>query len=134
MSRKQVCRSAEEGSAKRGAGARLRDATAAPNIGCAELFAEPYAHLPGRIPTSGAPPPPYGVPHCFWGSDREGRQERPASHASVSGRIPIKVNGAPDPRRRPPRCFVTGMRPPAIATSRRTESGRNSALVEEAAA
>jgi len=131
MSRKQVCRSAEEGSAERRAGARLRDATAEPNIGRAKFFAKPCAHLPGRIPTSGAPPPPYGAPQCCWGSDREGRHERPASHASVSGCIPIKFDGAPASHRRPPHAFM-GMRPPAIATSRRPESACGPTLVEAA--
>ena len=134
MSRKQVCRSAEEGSAERGAGARLRDATAEPNIGRAEFSADPCARLPGRIPTSGAPPPPYGAPHCLHGdltaeADISGRQPS----ASVSGRIPIKIDVAPAPPRRPPR-VVAGMRPPAIAASRRREILCKTQFVNEAAA
>jgi len=132
MSRKQVCRSAEEGSAERGAGARLRDATAEPNMGRAEFSADPCARLPGRIPTIGALPPPYGAPHCFYGdltaeADIRGRQ----TNASVSGRIPIKRDGTPAPLRRPPAC---GMRPPAIAARRRRYNLRIPQLMKEAAA
>jgi hypothetical protein len=85
MSRKQVCRSAEEG------------------------------------------------PHCIYGdltaeADISGRQ----SHASVSGRIPIKSDVAPAPPHRPPRTL--GMRPAAIAAGRRPESLRDTLIVKEAAA
>ena len=62
-------------------------------------------------------------------ADMGGRQTR----ASVSGRIPIMNDGAPAPPRRPPRA-VAGMRPPAIATSRRPSNICTPSLVEEAAA
>lgn len=86
MSRKQVCRSAEEG------------------------------------------------PHCLYGdltaeADTSGRHP----HASVSGRILIKIGVAPAPPRRPPRAVV-GMRPTAIAASRRRERLSQTRIVKEAAA
>jgi len=52
--------SAEQGSAERGAGARLRDATVQPIIG-ASFLADPYARLWGQIPR-GAPLPPVDAP------------------------------------------------------------------------
>jgi hypothetical protein len=131
MSRKQVCRSAEEGSAERGAGARLRDATAEPNIGRAKLFAEPYAHLPGRIPTSGAPPPPYGAPHCFYGDL--------TVKANMSGRHPTRPSQVASPSKAmgPLLDFIgrpaCGMRPPAIAASRRRYSLHIPQFMKEAA-
>ncbi len=54
-------------------------------------------------------------------------------HASVSGRIPIKIDVAPAPARRPPHSFM-GMRPPAIATSHRQESLRDTLIPKEVAA
>jgi hypothetical protein len=50
------------GSAQRGAGTRLRDATVEPNRRRAEILSGPLARFPGQIPTSGAPPPPCSAP------------------------------------------------------------------------
>ena len=61
-------------------------------------------------------------------ADMGGRQTR----ASNSGRIPIMNDGAPASSRRPP--HIMGMRPPAIATSRRSSNICIPLLVEEAAA
>jgi hypothetical protein len=83
MSRKQ-------GLPERGAGTRLRDATAQADMG--------------------------------------GRQ----THASVSGRIPIKSDVAPAPPHRPPRFM--GMRPPANATGRRIYDDRMTSVSNEAVA
>jgi hypothetical protein len=57
----------------------------------------------------------------------------PQPQASVSGRIPIKIDVAPAPPRRPPRALA-GMRPPAIATSRRQGNTYIPTTVAEAAA
>jgi hypothetical protein len=54
-------------------------------------------------------------------------------HASISGRIPIKIDVAPAPPRRPPQSFM-GMRPPAIATGRRQGNACTRTMVVEAAA
>jgi hypothetical protein len=83
MSRKQVCRSAEEG----------------PH--------EFYGDLTAKADISGRQPP-----------------------ASVSGRIPIVNDEAPAPPRRPPR--FTGMRPPAIAASRRRQALCKTRIIKEA--
>ena len=74
-----------------------------------------------------------GAP-CIYGdltakADMGGSQPQ----AAVSGRIPIKIDVAPAPPRRPPRAVV-GMRPPAIATSRRPSNICTPSLVKEAAA
>ena len=87
MSRKQVCRSAEEG------------------------------------------------PHCFHGdltaeADISGRHP----HASISGRIPIRIDVAPAPPRRPPHRCLMGMRPTAIAASRRRKTLCNTRIPKEATA
>ena len=53
-------------------------------------------------------------------------------HASISGRIPIKIDGAPALPRRPPRFL--GMRPPAIGAGRRIGNPRDYSYANEAAA
>ena len=73
-----------------------------------------------------------GAP-CVYGdltakADMGGRQ----THASVSGRIPIKSDVAPAPPHRPPR--VTGMRPPAIAASHRLLASRAPVAIKDVAA
>ena len=73
-------------------------------------------------------------PHIvlLWGSDREGSHNGRQSHASISGRIPINIDGAPALPRRPPHSM--GMRPPAIAASCRHTGARNTGMDAEAAA
>ena len=71
-----------------------------------------------------------GVP-CTYGdltaeADISGRQ----SHASVSGRIPIKIDVAPAPPHRTPH-VVAGMRPPAIAASHRHDGRRVISILKE---
>ena len=62
-------------------------------------------------------------------ADIGGRQP----HASVSGRISIKSDGAPAPLHRPPRA-VAGMRPPAIAASHRLDDPCTTTLAAEVTA
>ncbi len=73
-----------------------------------------------------------GAPRVFGDltakADMGGRQ----THASVSGRIPIKSDVAPAPPHRPP--HPVGMRPPAIAANRRIERGSTTVVGIEAAA
>jgi hypothetical protein len=85
-------RSAEQGSAQRGAGTRLRDASVQPIKG-ASVHCRSHARLGGQIP-QGAPLPPLDAPRLR-GCDREGahrhadsmRRARPAprSHLRLYG-------------------------------------------------
>ena len=61
-------------------------------------------------------------------ADMGGRQPR----ASVSGRIPIKGDGAPAPPHRAPQLLM-GMRPAAIAAGHRRFADRAPMVVEEVA-
>ena len=61
-------------------------------------------------------------------ADMGGRQ----THATVSGRIPIKSDVAPAPPHRPPR--FTGMRPPAIAAGHRRLASRATVAIKDVAA
>ena len=74
------------------------------------------------------------APHLFGDltakADMGGRQ----THASVSGRIPIKSDVAPAPPHRPPHRFSMGMRPPAIAAGHRQLAGRTPLPLTEVAA
>ena len=72
-------------------------------------------------------------PHLvLWGSDREGSHSGRQSHASISGRIPINIDGAPALPRRPPQIHL-GMRPPAIAASCRHSDACITGMDKEAA-
>ena len=62
-----------------------------------------------------------GAPNWFGDLTAEADMGGRQTHASVSGRIPIKSDVAPAPPRRPPHRLVMGMRPPAIAASHRLQ-------------
>ena len=70
---------------------------------------------------------PYSYGDLTAKADMGGRQ----THASVSGRIPIKSDVAPAPPHRPPR--FAGMRPAAIGASCQQRDGRVLSWVVEAA-